>query len=189
MCERHGRIIHMAKGAEFFVRSYEDLSGLEDAVNIVLERETGDIIEIGNWETIHEFLPAEFLARIKQHLGANGATSQCIYLSDKKYNTMRSSQIRMLPLGTFDFDGDYIARGNSVLLTSFRPEIQSVLITSPVLANTMREVFRMAWQTPLLKNRYEKPMYSKLENMLADLGGDVSLSKLRARLVGSAAEQ
>lgn len=92
-------------------------------------------------------------------------------------------------MGTFDFDGDYIARGRSVLLTSFVPEIQTVLIQSPILANTMREVFRMAWQTPLLKNRYEKPMYSKLEQMLSELSGEVSLSRLKERLVGSAAEQ
>lgn len=180
------------KGSEkgsFFVRTYQDLAGLEDAVNVVLKRESGDIIEIGNWEIIHEHLPAEFLARIKQHLTSDGAVSHCIYLSDKKYNTLQNSQIRILPMGTFDFDGDYIARGRSVLLTSFVPEIQTVLIQSPILANTMREVFRMAWQTPLLKNRYEKPMYSKLEQMLSELSGEVSLSRLKERLVGSAAEQ
>ena len=176
-------------GVDFFVRSFVQLKGLEEALQILLNEETGDIIEIGNRDIIHQHVPPEFLARVKNKLAQSGCATNCIFLADQKSTPHKYAKVRVLPQGTFNFDGDYIARGSLVMLSSFVPEIQTVLIKSPVLANTMREVFRMAWQTPELKKRYEHPQYSKLERMLSDLGGGLQLSRLHKRLVGSSAEQ
>ncbi|MBN1585489.1 hypothetical protein JW899_03940 [Candidatus Uhrbacteria bacterium] len=58
----------------------------------------------------------------------------------------KGSEMRAIPAGDYPFDGEIVICGSLVNITVRRPEPAGVQVSNEAMANTLRQMFRLAWK-------------------------------------------
>lgn len=140
----------LQRGEKPVVKIFEGPEGikaiLEDITSSIEDRKSA-ILEIGNIDSIKNIFPN--LDAIKLHksdLTKRNIPTKAMYVSKEEYTPRPGSQVKFLPKDKYNFTGDISIYKNKVGLYTFKGKLVSVLIESEEIAETMRQLFEMAWQ-------------------------------------------
>lgn len=135
------------RGEKPIVRLFEGEEGIRAIQDDMLKTSPDVIFEMGNLDAIHSIFSNDQLKPFKEELDRRKIRTQAIYLDPKQIDhvSRNNSAARFLPNDEFSFEGDVTVYDNKVALMTFRGKVIGVLIESVELAQTMKEIFHLAW--------------------------------------------
>lgn len=135
-------------GVRPVVRSFEGKQGLITMRNEVLKASNKDIHILIAYGHIGNLLSAAELADFTEKRIHNKIFSHVLYTKDGKDLEVDDLQeLRRVAADKFPFESDIYIFDNKVALTSFNGEVMGVIIESTSIANTMRSMFALMWQS------------------------------------------
>lgn len=147
----------LQRGDKPSVRMFEGREGIETILNDVVQSGAKQIFEIGNVDMVKTMFSDEELNAFKQQLTKRGIQGTAIYSSkDPEIKPRKSAQLKLIKDKDISFAGDILIYDNKVAFMTFRGKVVNVLIESAEIAQTMREVFRMSWESELLERTIKK---------------------------------
>lgn len=147
----------LQKGDRPVVKMFEGKEGVQAVLQDVVSSGTKRIHEIANVDAVKTMFTNEELTAFKGELSARSIQGKAIYSSrDPQIQPRKSAQLKIIKDKDVQFSGDILIYENRVALMTFRGKIISVLIESEELAQTMRAVFEMAWESELVDREVKK---------------------------------
>lgn len=133
------------------VQYFEGISGIQSLYALTLQSKT-EILNYANSREIRKFWPlydSEYVAeRVARKIFLRGIAPLDEYgLEVQRADRKNCREIRLVPAKKFTFTNEINIWDDKVAISSFRdtPPI-GVLIESVEIANTQRDIFRMAWE-------------------------------------------
>ncbi len=127
------------------VEGPEALKSIHDDILNTKHEEEG-ILEISNLDALHSIFTDAELQPFKNALEKKQISAKGIVLTQAATKPMRGrTTVRYVPKHNFSFSGDIIMYGNKVAFSTFEGKLIGVVIESKVVADTMRDLFRLAW--------------------------------------------
>lgn len=134
------------------VRFLEGISGVKEGYAITLETK-GEILSIANSQNIREHwknYDTEYVAKRAEKkiflrgIAPRDAMGEKVHADDKKYyREIRLLEESLLPSSMVE--NEICIFDNSVLIVSFQPDIFAILITSPAVMQTQKQIFEILW--------------------------------------------
>lgn len=141
-----GQLKLIERGEKPIVKMFEGEEGIRAILDDILQGENQTINEIGNIDAMRNLFSTESLKPLKQELDKRKITTHAIYAIAKEQLTPRqSTKVKFYTEKEPSFFGNVTLYGNKVAFMTFRGKIIGVVIESEEIANTMREVFKLAW--------------------------------------------
>lgn len=134
------------------VRFLEGIHGVKEGYNATLETK-GEILNIANSKNIRDHwkrYDEEYVAKRAEKkiflrgIAPNDTEGERVHANDEKY----FREIRLLDqalLPTDMVENEICIFDNSVLIVSFQPDIFAILITSPAVMQTQKQIFEILW--------------------------------------------
>lgn len=142
--------IYNVEGAKPKIRYLEGFDGVQSVMNF-FEQSEGEFVQFVSIDEV-EKLKAFFQFR-SQHLNSlrrRGVSYRLLAAVDEpdfsKIPQLSGGEIRLIPTGRFPLKGDISVRGSTVFIYSFQEKMIGIVITSPDIANTVRQLFNLAWE-------------------------------------------
>jgi sugar-specific transcriptional regulator TrmB len=141
------------RGEKPVVKFFEGEEGVRAVIEEMIKNAAGRVYEIGNLDEFRRIVAEPKRKEFRRRLDKQKVRTQAIYLTKLEKPVHRTTtRARYLDHRVFDFGGDMVIFGNKIALASLRGKPIGVLIESDQLADTMRQVFNIAWSSKLLKN-------------------------------------
>ena len=139
------------------VRYFEGLEGIKRVYEDTLTATT-EILNYANSREIRIHWPAydnEYVKqRIKKQIFLKGIAPDDEYgLKVKKDDRHSLRETRLLPAKDFSFTNEINIYDNKVAITSFHDEFIGIIIESQEIADTQRDIFKMAWAFAEMKQQ------------------------------------
>ncbi|MFH1253759.1 MAG: helix-turn-helix domain-containing protein [Candidatus Uhrbacteria bacterium] len=141
--------IYNIDGAKPKIRYLEGFDGVQSVMSLFEETE-GEFIQFVSIEEV-EKIKAFFQYRSK-HLNLlrqHGVSYRLLAVVDEpdfsKVPQVPGGEVRLIPANRFPLKGDVSVRGNTVFIYSFQEKMIGIVITSADIANTVRQLFNLAW--------------------------------------------
>ncbi|KKU05614.1 MAG: hypothetical protein UX09_C0067G0001, partial [Candidatus Uhrbacteria bacterium GW2011_GWE2_45_35] len=125
-----------------------------DGVSSVMkffEETVGEFIQIVNLDEVEKI--QTFFQYQNKHfksLRQRGVSYRLLAVVDEpdfsKIPIIPGGEVRLIPADKFPLKGDISVRGNSVFIYSFQEQMMGIVITSADIANTIRQLFNVAWE-------------------------------------------
>jgi len=136
----------MQRGERPLVKFYEGADGLKEILEDLVESDPESTEEIANIDAVKEIFSTAELRDVQNILDKRKTKGRALLMGDVK-ETRSKIETRILPKGSFDFDGDLLIYGDKVAMVSFKGKIVGVVVESKVIADTHRVLFELAWRT------------------------------------------
>lgn len=147
----------LQKGDRPVVKMFEGKEGFQTILQDLINSKSKKIYEIANVDAVKTMFSDQELASFKAELSSRGIQGRAIYSSqDPKIQPRKSAQLKIIKSKEIQFSGDVLIYENRVALMTFRGKVIGVLIESEELAQTMRAVFEMAWESELVDKETKK---------------------------------
>lgn len=139
------------KGARPAVRVFEGKEGLTNIRNEVLNMKSKEYHLVMAIDETYNIFSRKELMEFSQARMSKGITSCVLYTSrDKDMLVMPPQEVRRVDRKLFDFGTDVYIFDNKVVFTSTADAIIGVVIESAPVAQTMRSLFKLAWDSDSL---------------------------------------
>lgn len=132
------------RGEKPVVKMFEGVEGIKAITDDILLTRPEQIYEIGNLESIKNTLPPEILKPFKDVLEKQKIKVKAIYIPSEGFTPRPSAQVHFVDKKDYPITGDLIVYGNKIALSTFASKHISVLIENQELAETLKEIFKMA---------------------------------------------
>jgi sugar-specific transcriptional regulator TrmB len=131
------------------VRYFEGIEGVKRVYEDTLTSTT-DILNFANSRTLREYWPEydrDYVReRIRKGIVLRGIAPDDEYGRQVRKDDKKSlRETRLLPAGEFFFTNEINIYDNKVAIASFGDELIGIIIESKEIADTQRDIFRMAW--------------------------------------------
>lgn len=131
------------------VRYFEGLEGVKRVYMDTLTATT-EILNYANSREIRIHWPdydAEYVAqRFRKNIFLKGIAPNDAWGQEVQRDDPKSlRETRLLPVNDFNFTNEISIYDNKVAITSFQNEMIGILIESDAIADTQRDIFKMAW--------------------------------------------
>lgn len=137
------------RGEKPVVKIYEGPEGIKailDDITSSIEDKKNVIMEIGNVDSIKNIFPGmEALKPWRSELARRNIPSRGMFITKEEYTPRPGANVKILPKDKFNFTGDITIYKNKVALYTFKGKLVSVLIESEEIAETLRQLYEMAW--------------------------------------------
>jgi sugar-specific transcriptional regulator TrmB len=134
----------LEKGERPPVKFYEGASGLREILQDLVDSKPKETFEIANIDSVKEVLRDEELKSVQSVLSNLKAKGRAL-LAGKVSSVRSGAEARQLP-EHFKFHGDILIYGDKVAMVSFKGKIIGVVTESPIIAQTLRVLFDLAWE-------------------------------------------
>lgn len=134
----------LQRGEKPIVKLFEGKEGLQAIHDDILQTNPDLILEMLNIDALLALFPREEFVPFQKELDRRNIQAENILLYSKSLSPRVSVKNHQLPVGDFSFFGDITIYNNKIALTTLRGKNISVLIESEILAQMMRELFRLA---------------------------------------------
>jgi HTH-type transcriptional regulator, sugar sensing transcriptional regulator len=145
--------LHNVDGAKPQVRFLEGLEGIK-TVGEEMTKIEGEAIQIVPFDDVHDFV-----VRVKEmsHSQAFETVKHAhvpirslVVVKNEKLleavpKNLKNTEIRLLPFEKFPIHGEITIRKDRIVMFSYKSSLVSMVITSQILADTMRAIFELAW--------------------------------------------
>lgn len=139
----------MQRGEKPIVRMFEGEEAIKAIYEDIIETRPADAYEFGNLDEVRKFVPSDVVMKQVQ-AGLKRAKRQSLYITDTRREVKEAAkengEIRYLSPKHITAFGDIVIYGKKVAVSSFRGKMVSVLIESQDIADTLRELFHIAWK-------------------------------------------
>lgn len=138
----------LQRGEKPVVRMFEGEEAMKAIFDDVANTRPATLNEFGNLDEVRKFVTSEDVTKQAQHI-LKRTKRRSIYISDKyEGKTVMKDDVEHRFMTTKDVQvfGDLIIYDKKVAVSSFRGKMVSVLIESQEIAQTLRELFRLAWE-------------------------------------------
>jgi sugar-specific transcriptional regulator TrmB len=142
--------IHNLEGAKPQIRYLEGFVGVTSIMKFFEETE-GDFIEmvsIDDVENLKVFY--QYHAKHVDALSQRKIPHRLLAIMKEpdfsRISNIPGGEVRIIPAEKFPLHGDISVRGNTVFMYSFKDQMIGVVITSADIANTIRQLFNIAWE-------------------------------------------
>lgn len=142
--------IHNIDGNKPQIRYLEGLEGVASVMKFFEETE-GEFVQIVNADEVEQ-LRSFFQYRVRHltSLRQHGTPYRALVVMNEpnfsKVVNLPGGEVRLIPSEKFPLKGDISVRGNTVFMYSFQEKMIGIVITSADLANTIRQLFNIAWE-------------------------------------------
>ncbi len=127
------------------VKFYEGVEGLKAILQDLADTKPESTEEIANMDTVREIFSVDELQAVQSILVKLKAKGRAL-LSGNVSAIRPGVEVRLLSKDEFGFYGDILIYGNRIAMVSFKGKIAGVVIENPVLADTYRTLFELAWR-------------------------------------------
>jgi len=145
--------LYNVEGAKPQVRFLEGLEGIK-TIQEELARLKGEMIQIFPMDDVHDFIGRvmdephkQVQADIKR---AHVPVRSLATVEDEKILNVLpeaiNTEIKIIPAKEFPIHGEVSVREDRIILFSYKSSLVAIVITSQVLADTIRALFDLAWQ-------------------------------------------
>ncbi len=131
-------------GEKPIVKMFEGTEGLKAIHDDILHTNPNVILEMSNIDALLALFSREEFIPYQKELERRKIKTENILLYSKPLTSRAGAKDRQLPAGEFSFFGDITIYKNKIALTTLRGKNISVLIENEIIAQTMRELFRLA---------------------------------------------
>ncbi|MBI5654945.1 hypothetical protein HZC53_04835 [Candidatus Uhrbacteria bacterium] len=135
----------MQHGERPSVKFYEGVEGLKAILQDLADSKPESTLEIANMEAVRGVFTTEELQAVQRILVKIKAKGRAL-LSGKVNSIRPGVEARLLPKDEFGFYGDILVYGDKVAMVSFKGKMVGAVIENPVLAQTQRALFELAWR-------------------------------------------
>lgn len=126
------------------VRMFEGKEGLNAIREDILKTNPDAVYEINNMDAMLTTHSIAELKPFQTELDRRKIVDETILLYSKPARSRTHGHLYQLPVKDFSFFGNVAIYNNKVALTTFQGKNISVLIESEIIAQTMKELFRLA---------------------------------------------
>lgn len=143
----------LQRGEKPVVKMFEGIEGIRAIADDILQTNPEIINEFGNLDAVHKIYTAEELLPLREALDAKKIIAHSILgMEEVAFKKRGSSKVKILKgkEGT-SFSGDISVYENKIALMALRGKLIGVLIESEEIANTMRALFKLAWENEKLE--------------------------------------
>jgi len=132
------------------IRYLEGFEGIASVTKLFEETE-GEFVQIVNIDEVEQL--RNFFQYQNKHLASlrkHGVLYRVLAVMKEpdfsKVPNLPGGEVRLIPSEKFPLKGDISVRGNTVFMYSFQEKMIGIVITSADLANTIRQLFNIAWE-------------------------------------------
>ena len=142
----------LQRGEKPVVKLFEGVEGLKALHDDIIKTSPKHLDELGNIDAIHAVFPREEHLPFSHELDRLGVTGRILYRSEKPITQSRKhTQTRYIHPDLLSFKGDVILYKTKTAFSTFQGKLITVIIDSEIIADTMRAMFELAWQSSMLK--------------------------------------
>ncbi len=134
------------RGDRPVVRLFEGKEGLKAIHDDILKADPDIIYELNNEDAMFSTFARDELMSYATQLDKQKTVHEALVLSSKHLKSREHAKLIQLPMAEFAFFGNVTVYANRVALTTFQGKNISVLIESEILAQSMKELFKLAYQ-------------------------------------------
>jgi sugar-specific transcriptional regulator TrmB len=142
--------IYNCEGSKPQIRYLEGVDGIASVMKF-FEATEGEFIQIVNLnevEKVRAFF--RYQSKHQNNLSRHGVSYRLLAVVDEpdfsKVPKIPGGEVRLIPTDKFPLKGDISVRGNTVFMYSFQEQMMGIVITSADVANTIRQLFNIAWE-------------------------------------------
>ena len=132
-------------GDKPIVKVFEGKEGIHAIIEDLKQSQPKTLDEITNVSAMLTVLTVSDLAPLRAELQKIGARIRGLYVGPAGSSPI--SDARMLPAPFLQFKGDIEIYGDKVAFITFAGALHSVIIENAVIAQTVRTLFDLAWET------------------------------------------
>jgi len=142
--------IYNVEGTRPQIRYLEGFDGVVEVMKF-FEATEGEFVQITNLDEVDK-MKSFFQYRTKHldELAKFITPHRLLAVMDEpdfsKIPKIPGGEVRMIPSEKFPLKGDLSVRGNTIFMYSFQEKMIGIIITSADLANTIRQLFNIAWE-------------------------------------------
>lgn len=136
----------LQRGEKPVVKMFEGIQGLRALQDDILKTAPKHIDEYGNVDTIAAIFTREDLQPFRKELERLKITGRFLYRGAVVHSPREGVSVKRLT-DKMSFNGDIIIYGSKTAFSTFHGKLISVIIESDVIADTMRSMFELAWQS------------------------------------------
>ncbi len=138
----------LQRGEKPVVRLFEGEEAMKAIYDDVAATRPATLNEFGNLDEIRKFITRDDVVKQAQHILKRTKPRSIYVTSQGEAETVKKDdrEHRYVNLKDVQAFGDIIVYDKKVALSSFRGKMVSVLIESQEIAQTLRELFRLAWE-------------------------------------------
>lgn len=133
------------KGDKPIVRMYEGEDGVKNMIANVIKSKPKHLDEFTNEQAVSNLFSEEDLKPLKIHLDKYNVTTNLLSLTKDSNKLRKLSKRRTITRNDIDFHGDVMIYDDNISLQTTRGKLISIFIESKELADTMRALFKLAW--------------------------------------------
>lgn len=134
----------MQKGERPSAKFFEGPLGLRSILQDLVASKPESVDEICNIDSMRKLFSAKELEAAQNILDKHKARGRALFAG--RISAVRKGvEARILPK-EFQFDGDILIYNNKIAMVSYKDKILGVVIENPILANTYRVLFELAWR-------------------------------------------
>ena len=143
----------LQRGEKPVVKMFEGEDGIKAILDDMLHSNVDRIFEFANLESVRRVFSREALKPYADELTRKKLPVTAIYAKPASIVDRPNIDLHVLPEAEFPFDGDIVVYGNKVAFFTFRGKLLSVLIESEDLANTVKQMFRLALTSKIFQTK------------------------------------
>lgn len=133
-------------GEKPIVKSFEGKEGIQAIIEDIREARPQRIDEITNVDAMRAVLAQGELQPIRQELERIGTKVRGLYAGSNLRPSL-NTDARVLPERLRHFKGNISVSGKRIAIITFTGKLHSIMIESEDLADTLRTLFDLAWET------------------------------------------
>lgn len=133
-------------GEKPIVKSFEGKEGIQAIIEDIRESRPQRIDEITNVDAMRAVLAQGELAPIRMELERIGTKVRGLY-AGTNLRPSQNTEARVLPERLRHFKGNISVSGKRIAIITFTGKLHSIMIESEDLADTLRTLFDLAWET------------------------------------------
>jgi len=141
--------IHNADSDKPQIRYLEGFEGVTSVMKLFEETE-GEFVQIVNVDEVEQLksffqYSSKHLDSLRQHSTPYRVLVVTSQPDFSKVPHLPGGEARLISADKFPLKGDISVRGNTIFMYSFQEKMIGIVITSADLANTIRQLFNIAW--------------------------------------------
>ncbi|HBP00362.1 TPA: hypothetical protein DD617_04230 [Candidatus Uhrbacteria bacterium] len=142
--------VYNIEGVKPQIRYLEGAEGIVSVMEVfeAMEGEFVEMVSIDDIENIRELI--HHRERHLEELQKRNVSYRLIAVMKNpdfsKVPKITGGEVRLVPAEKFPIHGDFIVRNNTVFLYSFTSAMLGVVLTSKEIADTLRQMFNLAWE-------------------------------------------
>jgi len=132
------------------IRYLEGFEGVAEVMKF-FEAMEGEFVQITNIDEVDKMKSffqyrSRHLEELRKKVSPNRLLAVMNEPDFSKIPIIPGAEVRLLPFEKFPMSGDISVRGNTIFMYSFQEKMIGIIITSADLANTIRQLFNVAWE-------------------------------------------